>query len=129
MLFGGRCTWGSEESDVEDEKLGDAMLSRFAQLKDTKIAHCWHGPLELTLNRLPHVGRLASNVYFAHGFSGHGIAASNIAGTILAEAISGQAGRFDVFARVGHMPIPFGKAGKHALFSLGILWNRIRDAI
>ena len=50
----------------------------------------WGGRVGVTVNRMPHVGRLHANVYFAHGYSGHGVAMASLAGTVLAEAIDAQ---------------------------------------
>ena len=51
------------------------------------------------MSRAPDFGRLAPNVYYLQGFSGHGIALTGIAGKLVAEAIAGQAERFDLFTK------------------------------
>ena len=78
------------------------MLGVFPQLADVKIEYAWGGDVDITLNRAPHFGRLAPNVYFLQGFSGHGIVLTGIAGKLVAEAIAGTAERFDVFAKIPH---------------------------
>jgi glycine/D-amino acid oxidase-like deaminating enzyme len=62
----------------------------------TKIEHAWGGYVDITLNRAPDFNRLAPNVYYLQGFSGHGIALTGMAGRLVAEAIAGQAERFDL---------------------------------
>ena len=74
----------------------------------SRIEYAWGGEVDITLNRAPHFGRLAPNVYFLQGFSGHGIALTGIAGKLVAEAIAGTAERFDVFARIPHGNFPGG---------------------
>ena len=61
---------------------------------------------------LPNFGRLEPNVYYLQGYSGHGMVATTIAGRIAAEAIAGQAERFDIFARLKHHDFPGGKIGR-----------------
>ncbi len=71
------------------------------------------------MNRAPDFGRLpadgerAPNVYYLQGFSGHGLALTGLAGKLVAEAIAGDAERFDTFARIRHRPFP-GGAAAHA---------------
>jgi gamma-glutamylputrescine oxidase len=54
---------------------------------------------------------------------------TGMAGVLVAEAIAGQAERFDLFARMAHMPFPGGGLLRTPLVELGMLWFRLRDAI
>jgi len=56
------------------------------------ITHRWSGPLAITLNRQPAigVGGMHGNVYYAYGYSGHGVALSNLAGRVLCDLYSGD---------------------------------------
>ena len=68
------------------------------------------------MNRAPDFGRLptadgarapaGANVYYLQGFSGHGLALTGLAGKLVAEAIAGDAERFDTFARIRHRCLP-----------------------
>ncbi|MEI8597774.1 hypothetical protein P4S64_09490 [Vibrio sp. M60_M31a] len=58
------------------------------------------------MNRAPHFGRLKPNVYFAQGFSGHGIAVTGLAGTLMAECVAATSERFAIFDKVPHMSFP-----------------------
>jgi gamma-glutamylputrescine oxidase len=105
------------------------MLRVFPQLSDVRVQYAWGGEVDITLNRAPHFGRLAPNVYFLQGFSGHGIALTGIAGKLVAEAIGGTAGRFDVFARIPHANFPGGQALRRPALVLAMLWFRIKDLL
>lgn len=72
----------------------------FPQLRDVGIEYLWGGMIDISLNRAPHWGRLSPNLYFAQGFSGHGLIAAGLAGTVMAEAIRGQSERLDLFAKI-----------------------------
>ena len=56
------------------------MERLFPQLAGVDIDYAWGGTLSVTVNRLPHVGRLAPNLYFAQGYSGHGISIAKLRG-------------------------------------------------
>jgi len=103
------------------------MLNLFPQLRDIKIDYAWGGTLSVTVNRLPHVGRLEPNVYFGQGYSGHGISTATFAGKVIAEAIAGVAGRFDVFARLPIHTFPGGTMLRYPGMVLGMLYYTIRD--
>jgi gamma-glutamylputrescine oxidase len=81
------------------------------------------------MNKAPNFGRLGSNLYYLQGFSGHGLALSGIAGKLVAEAIAGQAERFDLFARLKHHAFPGGTLLRTPALVLGMLYYRLRDRL
>ncbi|MBB5372127.1 NAD(P)/FAD-dependent oxidoreductase [Acidocella aromatica] len=129
MLFGGRVSY----STLPPPSLGASMLRRavrvFPQLKDAKVEFVWGGNVDITVNRAPHFGRLAPNILFTHGFSGHGVALTGLAGKLAAEAISGQAERFDVFTRIPHARFPGGRALRTPALLAATTWFRLRDML
>lgn len=129
LLFGGNCNYSDREYDGEDMRLRERMTSLFPILKMTRIDHCWSGPLDLTMNRIPHLGRLTPHIYFAHGFGGHGVILTNILGKIMAEAVSGTTERFDVFEKMRHNKFPGGELLKRPLFVAAMTWYRLRDML
>lgn len=129
LLFGGNCNYNGRDNGNEANVLRARMLGIFPKLNTTRIDHCWHGPLDLTANRLPDIGRLSPTVYYAHGFGGHGVVATNLAGKVLAEAITGTATRFDVFQKIHHIPFAGGDLLKRPLFQLGMWWYQLRDML
>jgi gamma-glutamylputrescine oxidase len=129
LLFGGRVNYSGLRSFDAPAATRARMLVVFPQLADVRIEYAWGGEVDITLNRAPHFGRLAPNVYFLQGFSGHGVALTGIAGKLVAEAISGTAGRFDVFARIPHGNFPGGTALRRPALVLAMLYYRIRDLL
>ena len=105
------------------------MLELFPQLRDAKIDYAWGGTLSVTVNRLPHIGRLEPNLFFGQGYSGHGISTANFAGKIIAEAINGTAGRFDVFASLPTHTFPGGTLLRYPGMVLGMLYYSIKDKL
>ena len=129
LLFGGRVNYSGLTSFDAPSATRARMLRVFPQLQDVRIEYAWGGDVDITLNRAPHFGRLAPNVYFLQGFSGHGVALTGIAGKLVAEAISGTAGRFDVFARIPHGKFPGGAALRRPALVLAMLYYRLRDLL
>lgn len=127
MLFGGRVSYSGLPPPNLRQNLRQRMLQVFPQLADVGIDYVWGGYVDISMNRAPHWGRLGSNLYFAQGFSGHGIAATGLAGRIIAEAIHGQAARLDVYQRIPHRDFPGGKFLRTPALVLAMLWFRLRD--
>jgi glycine/D-amino acid oxidase-like deaminating enzyme len=75
------------------EKTLHRYLPRTAGIR---IAHRWTGPVALTLSRVCTMGVQGKhrNVYFAVGYSGHGITLSNLAGEVLTDLYSGDDARW-----------------------------------
>ena len=105
------------------------MLLLFPQLKDVGIDYGWGGTLSVTVNRLPHVGRLQPNVFFGQGYSGHGISTATFVGKVIAEAVTGTADRFDVFAEVPTQAFPGGTWLRYPGMVLAMLYYTIKDRL
>jgi gamma-glutamylputrescine oxidase len=84
--------------------------------------------LAITASRLPHFGRMG-NIFFAHGYSGQGVATTGLAGKLIAEAVAGSAERFDVFAELRHQTFPGGTLLRHPLLVAAMLWYALRDRL
>jgi len=129
MLYGGRCNYsGRNPKDIKASIL-PRMLKVFPQLKDFDIEFGWGGMIGIVINRLPHLGRIGDNVYFAQGYSGHGINQTHIVSEILADAISGQMEDFDVFAEARHMKIRAPRWIGNNMIALGMLYYRMQDLL
>ncbi|MFM2485394.1 NAD(P)/FAD-dependent oxidoreductase [Celerinatantimonas yamalensis] len=127
LLFGGRVSYsGAEPRDLK-AIMRAQMIHVFPQLRAVNIDYAWGGYVGITMNRAPHFGRLANNIYYAQGFSGHGIAACGIAGELMAEAIATTAERFDLFTRIPHRAFPGGRLLRTPALVLAMAYYRIRD--
>lgn len=129
LLFGGGVSYSRRDPANIAATLRRAMLRVFPQLADVGIAHAWSGQVAITVNRLPQFGRLAPNVLFLQGYSGHGLALAGLAGRLAAEAVAGQAERFDVFTRIPHAAFPGGRLLRTPLLVLGMAWRRLSEAL
>lgn len=105
------------------------MLKLFPQLQNVAIDYAWGGTLAVTVNRLPHIGKLEPNVFFGQGYSGHGISTATFAGKVIAEAVTGTASKFDVLADLPIHTFPGGTLLRYPGMVLGMLYYTIRDRI
>jgi len=129
LLFGGRVSYSGIDPAGTARATRLRMLRVFPQLADAEIEYSWGGFVDITMNRAPDFGRLDPNLYYLQGFSGHGMVLTGIAGKILAEAMAGQAERFDVYTRIRHHDFPGGMALRRPALVLAMLWYRLRDLL
>lgn len=127
LLFGGGTVYGGTDPSNIEKKLRVNMDKVFPELKQTKIEYAWSGNFALSFSRVPQMGRLNDNTYFAHGYSGHGVTGSHTFGRILAEAINGDMARFDVFAKVPWIPFPGGRVFRVPYSMVGSWWYGFKD--
>ena len=128
MLFGGGETFTS--NFLQDAKyfVSKRMYKVFPNLKKYKIDFSWGGTLAITVNRLPNFGTLMnSKVIYAHGYSGHGLALSSLAGKLIAEKISGFSDRFDFFESINHLTIPGVNLLRRPIYAAAIAYYKFRD--
>ncbi len=127
LLFGGRVSYSAVQPPHLAESMRKRMVRIFPSLADVKIGYAWGGYLDITMSRAPNFGRLAPNVFYLQGFSGHGMTLTGLAGKLAAEAIAGTAERFDVFARIPHRDFPGGHLFRRPLLVMAMLYYRLRD--
>jgi gamma-glutamylputrescine oxidase len=141
MLYGGRVSYTTTTPLNLAASMQRRMACSFPQLKDTKVEFAWGGFVDISMNRAPDFGRLSdrldgaterrehANVYYLQGFSGHGLALTGLAGKLVAEAIAGDAERFDTFARLRHRAFPGGRLLRTPALVAGMAYYRLRDML
>lgn len=100
----------------------------FPQLAGVEIEYGWGGLVGVSLNRLPQMGR-RGNVFHAHGWSGHGVLLTTLAGELIAEAMKGTAQRFDLLANLPGKPFPGGRLLRHPLYVAAMLYYALKDRL
>ena len=129
LLYGGGVTYGGREPDAIKDIIRPKMLTTFPDLGAVKLEFAWTGNFLLTLTRIPQFGRIGDNVYYAQGYSGHGITSTHLAGKLIAEALHGQADRFDAFAGLPHYPFPGGRLLRIPFTAMGAWFYTLRDRL
>jgi gamma-glutamylputrescine oxidase len=140
MLYGGRVSYSTATPANLAVSMQKRMAQTFPQLSGTSVEFAWGGFVDISMNRAPDFGRLSermpagsanglSNVYYLQGFSGHGLALTGIAGKLVAEAIAGDARRFDIFSRLRHRAFPGGKLLRTPALVAGMAYYRLKDLL
>jgi gamma-glutamylputrescine oxidase len=128
LLFGGGESYGYRFPDIM-ATVRKPMLEVYPQLADARIDYAWGGTLAITMNRMPAWMQVAGNILAASSCSGHGIAMSTLSGRILAEAVAGQAERFDLMANLPQARFPGGAALRWPILVLAMTWYSMRDRL
>ena len=137
MLYGGRVSYSTATPMNLAASMQRRMARTFPQLQNTGVEYAWGGFVDISMNRAPDFGRLPdagaarafSNVYYLQGFSGHGLALTGLAGRLVAEAIAGDAERFDTFARIRHRNFPGGSLLRTPALVAGMAYYRLKDML
>lgn len=129
LLFGGRCNFGVKQLQPQRIRtvLGPRMLKIYPQLADVRIDFEWGGNIGVTLNKVPQLGRLAPNVFYAQGYSGHGVNFSHLAGNIMADAVAGTMERLDIFERIKPVQLYMPSWVGDKIIAMGAIYYGLRD--
>jgi gamma-glutamylputrescine oxidase len=130
LIFGAGETYSAIFMNDSKEFVRKRLMKVFPILKNIKIDYSWGGTLAITTNRMPHFGELLNGkLIFAHGYSGHGLALSTLAGKLIEEKISGKSDRFELFSKIKHIFIPGANLLRRPIYSSAIFYYKLKDAI
>jgi glycine/D-amino acid oxidase-like deaminating enzyme len=129
LLFGGRFTYFGNDPEIIKKNLIPRMLKIYPQLTSTKFDFGWGGTIGVTANRVPQMGRLAPNIIYSQGYSGHGVNVTHLAGQIMADTVAGTLDRFDIFADIKPVWIPGQHLFRNQMVSLGMMYYKLVDRL
>ena len=127
LIFGGGENYRQKFPTDIKGFVGKYMRQIYPQLTDTKIDYGWGGTLAITMNRLPHFGRIQENIWYLQGYSGHGVPTATFAGKLVAEAISGKLERFDIMSNLATRRFPGGTLLRWPGMVSAMLYYSLRD--
>ncbi len=104
MVFGGRRSLQHATVAEAADYLARSMVEVHPQLAGVGVTHRWGGEVAMTLDRLPHVGRLRG-AWYATGCNGSGVALNTWLGHRLGLVVLGRAAP-PAFAELRHRAIP-----------------------
>jgi glycine/D-amino acid oxidase-like deaminating enzyme len=129
LLFGGRARFAMS-NPTSDLKSGDilraTMQEVFPDLQQTRIDYCWGGMVDMTAERLPHAGE-RDGLYYAMGYSGHGVQMSVHMGGVMADVMNGTPQANPWGDR--EWPSLPGYSGKPWFLPLAGLYYRMKDLV
>lgn len=129
LLFGGGENYRRNFPNDIAGFVRQPMLRVYPQLANTRIDFAWGGTLAVTLNRMPHFGRVGNRVYYAQGYSGQGVAMASLAGKLIADALAGEAESFDLFGKIPTRSFPGGALLRWPGLVLGMSYYALRDRL
>ena len=124
LLFGGRRSLGHASVAEAADYLAGSMRRIHPQVADAVVTHRWGGNVAVTMDRMPHVGRLRG-AWYATGCNGSGVALHTWLGHRLGQTVLGEAPP-PSFAELTHRPIPLHRFRKAYLPMVG-QWFRYQD--
>ena len=118
LLPDGRLLWGGRIGLTEHPRRLEAALRRdlafiYPQLAGVRIEHAWSGRMGFSRSRMPILGELAPSLWAATGFGGQGVAATTMAGELVASALAEGDERWRLFTPFQPQPVP-GRLGRLA---------------
>ncbi|MEC8112664.1 MAG: FAD-binding oxidoreductase, partial [Pseudomonadota bacterium] len=129
LIFGGGENYSSRFPRDIKAFVRPHMLNIYPELQDIDIDYGWGGAVGITLNRMPDFGRIGKHLWYAHGFSGHGVPTATMAGSLLADAIDGDTDGFDLMASVPTRRFPGGTLLRWPGLVAGMLFYSLRDKL
>ncbi|SFO96865.1 Glycine/D-amino acid oxidase [Bradyrhizobium sp. Ghvi] len=128
VIFGGRGAFGKQDSQAAFDALRKAMVGIFPDLAEVPLEYKWSGLVAMTLDSVPHIGRIDDRTLVSLGYNGAGVAMSSLMGRYLAAFVRGE--RPDVgLLDVSRMkPIPFYPLREPAVRMVAG-WYQFLDAI
>ena len=107
-----RAGFGRRVLPDTDPRIGQALESafrqRFPELEEVPIEQHWGGPIYMSLDFLPIVGRggARGNILHSVGYAGHGIAQASYAGEMLADLLLERSGPGSALWSRRNIPMP-----------------------
>ena len=124
LVFGGRAAFVPEQTERSALALRRGMVEVFPDLADTPVEFAWGGTLGMTLDYLPHVGRM-DGVAYAVGYCGHGVALATWLGHRAGLALA-DVKPWPALAEITFPPLPLYR-GNPWFLPLAGMWYRVRD--
>ena len=129
LIFGGGENYSSRFPRDIKAFVRPHMLNIYPELQDIDIDYGWGGAVGITLNRMPDFGRIGKHLWYAQGFSGHGVPTATMAGSLIADAIDGDTAGFDLMASVPTQRFPGGTLLRWPGLVAGVLFYSLRDKL
>lgn len=128
LLYGGRGAFGKNDSESAFAALHKAMVRQFPALGDAAVTHRWSGLVAMTMDSIPHLGRLDDRVTYAVGYNGTGVALASNMGKHVAALVTGESIDLGLLTSERLKPVPFYPIREPAV-RLVAGWYQFLDAI
>ncbi len=127
LLFGGRCNYSGKEPKSIHRMMLPRMLAVYPELEGVKIDYEWGGKIGIVMKRVPLIGRLSERLFYAMGYSGHGVSPTHTAAEIIANAMEGDTQVIEAYEKIKHWRVPGSQWVGNQIVALGMLYYRGLD--
>jgi gamma-glutamylputrescine oxidase len=110
VLWGGMITTRRSDPAQLANHLRARMVDAYPQLANLEVQVAWSGKMAYARHLMPLIGRLDTGVWYCMGFGGHGMNTTAIGGRVIAQGITGESDRYQLFSSLG-LPWNGGYAG------------------
>ena len=129
LIFGGGETYSDKFPESIIDFVRPKLLAIYPELSDAQLDYGWGGTLAITRNRMPDLGVHKGVVYYAQGFSGHGVPTATMAGKLIAAAIDAGCDDFDLMSGLKTLKFPGGPLLRRPSLVAGMLFYSLRDRL
>ena len=131
MLFGGRFNYSGKipSDDRIKIEIKKRMVSVFPELSEVRVDYAWSGNVAVSLKKIPQLGKIAKNIFYSQGYSGHGVAPTHMAAKVIADAIDGDDEVLNTLSSVNHIQLPGGKWFSSPATAIGMMYYQLKDKI
>jgi glycine/D-amino acid oxidase-like deaminating enzyme len=129
LLFGGRFNYFGDDPEFIKKRHRSKLARIYPQLANIGIDYAWGGTIGVPVNRVPQLGRIAPDIFYCQGYSGHGVNVTHLAGRIMADAVAGTVEQLDLFANVKPFVVPGAHLFSKPMVTLGMMYYQIKDRL
>ena len=129
LIFGGGETYSDKFPESITDFVRPKLLAIYPELSNVRLDYGWGGTLAITRNRMPDLGVHKGVVYYAQGFSGHGVPTATMAGKLIATAIDAGCDDFDLMSGLKTLKFPGGPLLRRPSLVAGMLFYSLRDRL
>lgn len=127
LMFGGGTNYSGQDIDDVAQTLRPSLEKTFPALKGVEIDFSWTGTAGIVINRIPMLGKAKNRIYYAQGYSGHGMATSHILAEITATAVAGEIEELNTFESFFRWRMPVPAAAGSAMVALGMKYYLLKE--
>ena len=127
LIFGGGVSYSNIDPINLENSLKKSIKKILPGIEKFKAWCTWSGHVAITANRFPHIGAINRDIYFAQGYSGHGLALTTMVGKMLAQTLVSDNSNFPLFEKIYHRNFPGFGVIDTPLLVLAMSYFKIKD--
>jgi len=96
-----------KQAETRYAALREELLRIYPMLGDVPFELCWNGAVDMSLDQTPAIGKMGKfqNIFYALGYSGHGVNLTSVFGRILADLVEGKEAQWAWLPYLDRLPL------------------------